>query len=88
MAAGAGGHAGTQSPLALIREIGEWFDGPLLLSGAIAHGRSILAAVAAGADFAYIGSAFLSTVEADTAADPVSRRRSNTNGEEQTVATD
>jgi nitronate monooxygenase len=67
VAAGAGGHAGTQSPLALIREIREWFDGPLLLSGAIAHGRSILAALAAGADFAYIGSAFLSTVEANAA---------------------
>jgi nitronate monooxygenase len=64
VAAGAGGHAGTQSPLALLREIREWFDGPLLLSGAIAHGRSILAALAAGADFAYIGSAFLSTTEA------------------------
>ena len=67
VAAGAGGHAGTQSPLALIREIRDWFDGPLLLSGAIAHGRSILAALAAGADFAYIGSAFLSTVEANAA---------------------
>jgi nitronate monooxygenase len=67
VAAGAGGHAGTQSPLALIREIREWFDGPLLLSGAIAHGRSILAALAAGADFAYIGSAFLSTAEANAA---------------------
>ena len=65
VAAGAGGHAGTQSPLALIREIREWFDGPLLLSGAIAHGRSILAALAAGADFAYAGSAFLSTHEAN-----------------------
>jgi len=69
VAAGAGGHAGTQSPLALIREIREWFDGPLLLSGAIAHGGSILAALAAGADFAYIGSAFVSTVEANAAAD-------------------
>jgi nitronate monooxygenase len=67
VAAGAGGHAGTQSPLALIREIREWFEGPLLLSGAIAHGRSILAALAAGADFAYIGSAFLSTIEAHAA---------------------
>ncbi|MCV7084283.1 nitronate monooxygenase, partial [Mycolicibacter hiberniae] len=69
VAAGAGGHAGTQSPLALIREIREWFDGPLLLSGAIAHGSSILAALAAGADFAYVGSAFLSTVEANAAAE-------------------
>ncbi|TDK84811.1 NAD(P)H-dependent flavin oxidoreductase [Mycolicibacterium mucogenicum] len=65
VAAGAGGHAGTQSPFALVREIREWFDGPLLLSGAIAHGRSILAALAAGADFAYVGSAFLSTDEAN-----------------------
>lgn len=65
VAAGAGGHAGAQSPFALVREIREWFDGPLLLSGAIAHGRSILAALAAGADFAYIGSAFLSTPEAN-----------------------
>ncbi|MFE9322508.1 NAD(P)H-dependent flavin oxidoreductase [Nocardia sp. NPDC052278] len=68
VAAGAGGHAGTQSPFALVQEIREWFDGPLLLSGAIAHGRSILAAQAAGADLAYIGSAFLSTVEATAAA--------------------
>jgi Dioxygenases related to 2-nitropropane dioxygenase len=67
VAAGAGGHAGTQSPFALVREIRRWFDGPLALSGAIAHGRSILAAQAAGADFAYIGSAFLSTPEANTA---------------------
>lgn len=65
VAAGAGGHAGTQSPLALLQEIREWFDGPLLLSGAIAHGRSILAALAAGADLAYIGSAWLSTPEAN-----------------------
>ena len=63
VAAGAGGHAGTQSPFALIQEIREWFDGPLLLSGAIAHGRSILAAQAAGADLAYVGSAFLATEE-------------------------
>ncbi|MEB8325433.1 nitronate monooxygenase family protein [Dietzia kunjamensis] len=63
VAAGAGGHAGTQSPFALISEIREWFDGPLLLSGAIAHGRSILAAQAAGADLAYVGSAFLATEE-------------------------
>ncbi|MCE5289750.1 MAG: nitronate monooxygenase family protein [Nocardiaceae bacterium] len=66
VAAGAGGHAGTQSPFALVQEIREWFDGPLLLSGAIAHGRSVLAAQAAGADLAYIGSAFLSTTEANT----------------------
>ncbi|WP_299023406.1 nitronate monooxygenase family protein [uncultured Dietzia sp.] len=63
VAAGAGGHAGTQSPFALIQEIREWFDGPLLLSGAIAHGRSVLAAQAAGADLAYVGSAFLATDE-------------------------
>ncbi|WAZ19046.1 nitronate monooxygenase family protein [Streptomyces cinnabarinus] len=65
VAAGAGGHAGTQSPFALVQEIREWFDGPLLMSGAIAHGRSILAALAAGADLAYIGSAFLATAEAN-----------------------
>lgn len=67
VAAGAGGHAGTISPFALIQEIRTWFDGPLLLSGAIGHGRSILAAQAAGADLAYIGSAFLATQEADAA---------------------
>jgi len=66
VASGAGGHAGTQSPFALVQEIRAWFSGPLALSGAIAHGRSILAAQAAGADFAYIGSAFLSTHEANT----------------------
>lgn len=65
VAAGAGGHAGTLSPFALVQEIRAWFDGPLLLSGSIAHGRSILAALAAGADFAYVGSAFLSTREAN-----------------------
>ncbi|MGU3652777.1 NAD(P)H-dependent flavin oxidoreductase [Mycolicibacterium sp. A43C] len=64
VAAGAGGHAGTISPFALVQEIRAWFDGPLLLSGAIGHGRSILAAQAAGADLAYIGSAFLATTEA------------------------
>jgi len=66
VAAGAGGHAGTQSPFALLQEIRQWFDGPLLLSGAIAHGRAILAAQAAGADLAYVGSAFLATDEART----------------------
>ncbi|MCF6388692.1 nitronate monooxygenase family protein [Mycobacterium sp. MBM] len=66
VAAGAGGHAGTISPFALVQEIRAWFDGPLLLSGAIGHGRSILAAQAAGADLAYIGSAFLATSEART----------------------
>ncbi|MBD8605558.1 nitronate monooxygenase [Aeromicrobium sp. CFBP 8757] len=65
VATGAGGHAGTQSPFALVREIRTWFDGPLLLSGAIAHGSSILAAQAAGADLAYVGSAFLATSEAN-----------------------
>jgi nitronate monooxygenase len=64
VAAGAGGHAGTTSPFALVQEIREWFDGPLALSGSIAHGRSILAAQAMGADFAYIGSAFIATQEA------------------------
>lgn len=65
VAAGAGGHAGTQSPFALLQEIREWFDGPLLLSGAIAHGNAVLAAQAAGADLAYIGSAFIATTEAN-----------------------
>jgi nitronate monooxygenase len=64
VAAGAGGHAGTTSPFALIQEIREWFDGPLALSGSIANGRAILAARAMGADFAYIGSAFIATEEA------------------------
>ncbi|HTT09669.1 MAG TPA: nitronate monooxygenase family protein [Burkholderiaceae bacterium] len=65
VAAGAGGHAGRQSPFALVQEIRRWFDGPLLLSGAIANGRSILAAQAMGADLAYIGSAFIATDEAN-----------------------
>lgn len=64
VAAGAGGHAGTLSPFALIQEIRQWFDGPLLLSGAIATGRAILAAQAMGADMAYIGSPFIATAEA------------------------
>jgi len=64
VAAGAGGHAGTTSAFALVQEIREWFDGPLALSGSIANGRSILAARAMGADFAYIGSAFIATEEA------------------------
>ena len=63
-AAGAGGHAGTKSPFALVQEIREWFDGPLALSGSIATGDAILAAQAMGADFAYIGSAFIATHEA------------------------
>jgi nitronate monooxygenase len=64
VAAGAGGHAGALSPFALVQEIREWFDGPLALSGAIAHGRSILAAQAMGADLAYIGSPWIATPEA------------------------
>jgi len=64
VAAGAGGHAGVKSPFALIQEIRQWFDGPLALSGAIASGNAILAAQAMGADFAYIGSAFIATYEA------------------------
>ncbi len=65
VAAGAGGHAGTQSPMALIQEIREWFDGPLLLSGSIASGDAVLAAQAMGADLGYIGSAFIATEEAN-----------------------
>ncbi|MEM0900451.1 MAG: nitronate monooxygenase family protein [Pseudomonadota bacterium] len=64
VAAGAGGHAGTLSPFALIQEIREWFDGPLLLSGSIANGGAVLAAQAMGADMAYIGSPFIATNEA------------------------
>lgn len=67
VAAGAGGHAGPQSPFALIQEIREWFDGPLLLSGCIASGQAILAARAMGADLGYIGSPFIATEEADAA---------------------
>jgi nitronate monooxygenase len=65
VAAGAGGHAGALSPFALMQEIRAWFDGPVALSGAIAHGRSILAAQAMGADLAYIGSAWIATEEAN-----------------------
>lgn len=65
VAAGAGGHAGTTSPFALIQEIREWFDGPLLLSGSIATGDAVLSAQAMGADLAYIGSAFIATQEAN-----------------------
>ena len=64
VAAGAGGHAGVKSPFALIQEIRQWFDGPLALSGSIATGGAVLAAQAMGADFAYIGSAFIATHEA------------------------
>ena len=69
VAAGAGGHAGALSPLALISEIREWFDGPVALSGAIANGPSILAAQAMGADLAYIGSPFIATEEANAVPD-------------------
>lgn len=68
VAAGAGGHAGAQSPFALVQELREWFNGPIALSGAIAHGRSILAAQAMGADFAYIGSSWIATTEANAVA--------------------
>ena len=64
MAAGAGGHAGVKSPFALVQEIRDWFTGPVALSGAIANGGAVLAAQAMGADFAYIGSAFIATHEA------------------------
>jgi nitronate monooxygenase len=69
VASGAGGHAGTQSPFALVQEIREWFDGPLLLSGSIANGHAILGAQAMGADLAYIGSAFIATKEANAVED-------------------
>ena len=65
VAAGAGGHAGRWSPFALLQEIRLWFDGPLILSGAIANGGSVLAAQAAGADLAYVGSPFIATEEAN-----------------------
>jgi nitronate monooxygenase len=69
VAAGAGGHAGRWSPFALIQEIRAWFDGPLILSGAIANGGSVLAAQAAGADLAYVGSPFIATAEANASDD-------------------
>ncbi|MGF1550486.1 MAG: NAD(P)H-dependent flavin oxidoreductase [Sphingomonadaceae bacterium] len=65
VAAGAGGHAGRQSPFALVQEIRAWFEGPLILSGAIANGAAVLAAQAMGADLAYIGSPFIATKEAN-----------------------
>jgi nitronate monooxygenase len=65
VATGAGGHAGVQSPFALVQETREWFHGPIALSGAIANGRAILAAQALGADFAYVGSGFIATMEAN-----------------------
>ena len=69
VAAGAGGHAGRLSPFAIVQEIRQWFDGPLALSGSIATGGAILAAQAMGADFAYIGSPFIATTEANAAPD-------------------
>jgi nitronate monooxygenase len=69
VAAGAGGHAGVKSPFALMQEIRQWFDGPVALSGAISTGAAVLAAQAMGADFAYIGSAFIATEEARAADD-------------------
>ena len=69
VAAGAGGHAGRWSPFALLQEIRSWFDGPLILSGAIANGGSVLAAQAAGADLAYVGSPFIATEEAHASED-------------------
>ncbi len=68
VAAGAGGHAGTTSPFALVEETRQWFDGPLVLAGSIATGEGVLAARAMGADFAYIGSAFIATQEANASA--------------------
>ena len=68
VAAGAGGHAGVKSPFALVQEIREWFSGPLALSGAISTGDAVLAALAMGADFGYIGSAFIATEEARASA--------------------
>ena len=65
VAAGAGGHAGALSPFALVQEIREWFDGPLVLSGSIANGDAVLATEAMGADLSYIGSAFIATDEAN-----------------------
>lgn len=86
VAAGAGGHAGSLSPFALIQEIRSWFDGPLVLSGAIAHGDSILAALAAGADLAYAGSMFIATDEAN--ADPRYKKLITTGTADDIVYTD
>lgn len=69
VAAGAGGHAGATSPFALVQEIREWFDGPLVLSGSIATGDAVLGALAMGADLAYAGSVFIATEEANAEAD-------------------
>lgn len=65
MCAGAGGHAGTLSPFALVSEVRRFYDGPLVLSGAITSGQGILAALATGADFAYMGTRFIATAEAN-----------------------
>ena len=67
--AGAGGHAGTLSPFALVREVREFFDGPIVLSGSISHGASVLSAQAMGADLAYIGTRFIATQEANASQD-------------------
>lgn len=83
VAAGAGGHAGAQSPFALVREIRDWFDGPLLLSGAIATGHALLAARALGADLGYVGSPFIATEEAN--ADPAYRQMLVESGAEDIV---
>ena len=85
VAAGAGGHAGNLSPFGFLQETRAWFDGPIALSGAIAHGRSILAAEAMGADFAYIGSAFIATEEARS--QPEQRRMIVDSGAEDIVYT-
>ena len=69
VAAGAGGHAGSTSPFALVQEIRSWFSGPLVLSGAIGTGQAILAAQVMGADMAYLGSAFIATEEANAVPD-------------------
>nr|MCU0756885.1 nitronate monooxygenase [Xanthomonadales bacterium] len=69
VAAGAGGHAGKQSPFALVQETRRWFDGPIALSGSIATGDAVLAAEAMGADFGYIGSPFIATAEANASAE-------------------
>lgn len=83
VAAGAGGHAGPQSPFALVREIRDWFDGPLLLSGAIATGDALLAAQVMGADLGYIGSPFIATQEAN--ADPAYKQMLVDSGAEDIV---
>lgn len=69
VATGAGGHAGRLNPFPLVQEVRDWFDGPVILSGAIATGRAILAAQVLGADLAYIGSPFIATTEANAAAE-------------------